>query len=73
MLPLITCFQHRTRSVAVKKDMKILHSLLGSNEAEGMEICNYGGKMMNDTLIRASDEPKLLWSALDVAGSQKFW
>ena len=73
MLPLITCFQHRTRSVAVKKDMKILHSLLGSNEAEGMDICNDGGKMRNDTLIRASDEPKLLWSALDVAGSQKFW
>ena len=35
-----------------------------------MDICNDGGKMRNDTIIRASDERKLIWSALGVAGSQ---
>ena len=35
-----------------------------------MHILIYGGEMVNGTLIRASDERKLLWSALDVAGSR---
>ena len=36
-------FPPRTRSEAVKKDMQILHSLLGSNEAEEMGVGEYGG------------------------------
>ena len=55
--------------MAVKKDIKILHSLLSSNESEEMDVGNDGGKMMNVTLIIASDERKLLWIALDVSGS----
>ena len=70
MLTLISCFQTWTRSVAVNKDMKILHSLLGYNEAEGMDVQNGGGNIINAILIRASDERKLLWSAPDVAGSR---
>ena len=62
-------FLPRTKSVAVKKDIKILHSLLSSNESEEMDVGNDGGKMMNVTLIIASDERKLLWIALDVSGS----
>ena len=63
-------FPPRTKSAAVKKDMQILHSLLGSNPAEEMDVGNDGDEMMNGTLIRASDERELLRSALDVAGSR---
>ena len=70
MLTLIPCFQTWTRSVAVNKDIKILHSLLGSNEAKGMDVGNDRGEMMNGTLIKCSYELKLLWSTLDVAGSR---
>ena len=63
-------FPPQTNSAAVKKDMKILHRLLGTNEAEEMDVGNDGGKIKNGTLIRASDERELLRSALDVAGSR---
>ena len=63
-------FPPQTNSAAVKKDMKILHRLLGTNEAEEMDVGNDGGKIKNGTLIRASDEQKLLWSAVYVSGSR---
>ena len=59
-----------TKSAAVKKDMHILLSLLGYKEAEEMYVENDGDEITNVTLIRASDDCKLLWSALDVDGSR---
>ena len=63
-------FPPNTKSAAIKKDIQILHSLFGSNKAEEMDVENYGGKMMNGTLIRALDERKLLWISMDVARSR---
>ena len=62
-------FPSRTKSASVKKDMQILHSLLRSNEAKEMYVGNDGGQITNVTLVRALDDRKLLWSALDVSGS----